>query len=76
MGKPDYNAAANFFPSNRDLVVRVLHNLRPRRRCPMWAEVTRVFACGSTIANALCRLHSFDPDQIISSQKFPKRSDT
>ena len=52
----------------RDLINRVMRNLRPRRgeRSVMrWVLVQDTFAVGSTVARALCREFNLDPDEVI-----------
>ena len=52
----------------RDLIGRVMRNLRPRRgerNVMRWVLVRDVFAVGSTVARALCAEFDMDPDGVI-----------
>lgn len=49
----------------RDLIMRVMRNMRGRSRYGemRWVIVRDTFACGSTVARALCHEFGLDPDQ-------------
>ena len=52
----------------RDLIGRVMRNLRPRRgerNVLRWALVRDVFAVGRTVACALCDEFGLNPDDVI-----------
>ena len=61
------NLAGHEF-DERDLVWRVLRNMRPNRgerKVPRWVLVKNLFGVGSTVANALCHEFDLDPDEVI-----------
>ena len=61
------NLAGHTF-DERDLVGRVVRNLRPRRgerNVMRWVLVRDTFAVGSTVAHELCREFNLDPDEVI-----------
>ena len=45
----------------RDLIHRVLMNMRGRRNQPKWVGVSELFGVGSAVAQALCREFHIDP---------------
>lgn len=52
----------------RDLIGRVMRNLRPcrgERNVMRWVLVMAAFGVGSTVAHALCWEFSMDPDEVI-----------
>lgn len=52
----------------RDLIGRVMRNMRPRRgerNVMRWVLVRDTFAVGSTVAHELCREFNLDPDEVI-----------
>ena len=61
-------------PDN-ELVVRAISVGAARHRArvmaseteavPLWAVVTKTFACGSTMAKEICRKHGRDPDEQV-----------
>jgi hypothetical protein len=51
--------------ADSELVERAVRNARNNNPCPTmprWHAVSRVFACGSTEAQKLCRRYGLDPD--------------
>lgn len=52
----------------RNLIGRVMRNLRPRRgerNVMRWVLVYNAFGVGSTVARALCVEFDMDPDEVI-----------
>lgn len=52
----------------RDLIGRVMRNLRPRRgerNVQRWVLVHNTFGVGSTVSRALCVEFGMDPDEVI-----------
>lgn len=61
------NLAGHTF-DDRDLIRRVMRNLRPRRgerNVMRWVLVKGAFGVGSTVACALCVEFDMDPDEVI-----------
>jgi len=61
------NLAGHEF-KDRDLIKRVLLNMRPRRserNVIRWVAVSDLFGVGSTVARALCCEFNLDPEAII-----------
>lgn len=61
------NLAGHDF-EDRDLIRRVVMNLRPRRgqrNVMRWVLVRDAFGVGSTVANALCHEFNLDPDEVL-----------
>jgi hypothetical protein len=53
---------------DRELIGRVLRNMRPRRGeryKPRWVLVMGLFGFGSTVARAMCQEFALDPDEEI-----------
>lgn len=51
-----------------ELLKRVIRNARVERRsfaAPRWVLVKRMFVCGSTVSQAICREYGFDPHEVI-----------
>jgi hypothetical protein len=56
----------------RELVLRALRNVRPRRawqKLPRWAAVSDSFGLGSTYSIELCRNFDLDPDEKIGGER-------
>ncbi len=52
--------------AEQDLLWRVLHNLRPRRKGqPRWVAVHEALAYGSTVSRELCLRCNLDPDELL-----------
>lgn len=60
------NLAGHNF-EDRDLIRRVMRNMRPKSRYgeQRWVLVVNLFAVGSTVAYALCQEFGLDPEEVI-----------
>ncbi|QLG96678.1 hypothetical protein HZF02_32695 (plasmid) [Pseudomonas yamanorum] len=58
---------ANIQFDERDLIERVMHNMRPcKRRQLRWILVRDTFGVGSTVAYAMCREFNLDPEENLT----------
>lgn len=50
--------------SERTLIIRAIRQAHINYHGnKMWFAVTRLFACGSAVAHAICEEYGFDPDE-------------